>query len=61
VARVSFGTDGGKYLLCLGGFALLDVFLFGRNLEVFVLNVEAETVVDAQYWLATLRAWRFWR
>ena len=34
-------------MLCLSGFALLDVVLFGRDLEVFVLDVEAETVVDA--------------
>ena len=33
--------------MCLSGFPLLDVVLFSRNFEVFVLDVEAETVVDA--------------
>ena len=34
-------------LLCSGGFTLLDVFLFGRNFQVLVLDVEAEAVVNA--------------
>jgi hypothetical protein len=35
------------HLLSSGSFALLDVFLFGRNLQVLVLDVEAEAVVNA--------------
>src|SRR3982074_1345756 len=34
-------------LLSSGGFTLLDVFLFGRNFQVLVLDIEAGAVVDA--------------
>jgi hypothetical protein len=35
------------HLLSSGSFALLDVFLFGRNLQVLMFDVEAEAVVNA--------------
>ena len=34
-------------MLCLGGFALLGVVLFGGNFKVLVLDVETEAVVNA--------------
>jgi len=33
--------------LFLGGFALLDVVLFGSDFEMFVLDIEAEAIVNA--------------